>query len=140
MTAPWRLTVVAGEQCAPKRWTTTSQRLRQKRCFGPHCLMLGNAFTNKEELFTWAKNNNRDCSTSTALTEQAILHLAMQIHTTGTAQEASGLLFSVVLLDVNEPDVAATTRMVIDARWRVALVGVENLHAQIVLYMEIVDG
>ncbi|BAS97129.1 Os06g0263000 [Oryza sativa Japonica Group] len=70
----------------------------------------------------------------------AVLHLAMQIHTTGTAQEASGLLFSVVLLDVNEPDVAATTRMVIDARWRVALVGVENLHAQIVLYMEIVDG
>lgn len=59
----------------------------------------------------------------------AVLHLAMQIHTTGTAQEASGLLFSVVLLDVNEPDVAATTRMVIDARRRVALVGVENLHA-----------
>uniref|UniRef100_A0A0E0A7V8 Uncharacterized protein n=1 Tax=Oryza glumipatula TaxID=40148 RepID=A0A0E0A7V8_9ORYZ len=65
MTAPWQLTVVAGEQCAPKRWTTTSQRLRQKRCFGPHCRMPGNAFTNKEELFTWAKNNNRDCSTPT---------------------------------------------------------------------------
>ncbi|EAZ00426.1 hypothetical protein OsI_22449 [Oryza sativa Indica Group] len=59
MTAPWRLTVVAGEQCAPERWTTASQRLRQRRCFGPRCRMPSNAFTNKEEVFTWAKNNNQ---------------------------------------------------------------------------------
>uniref|UniRef100_A0A0E0M736 Uncharacterized protein n=1 Tax=Oryza punctata TaxID=4537 RepID=A0A0E0M736_ORYPU len=57
--ALWRLTAVADERCAPKRRTTTSRWLRRRCCFGPRCRTLGNTFTNTEEVFTWAKSNNR---------------------------------------------------------------------------------
>uniref|UniRef100_A0A0E0KZK3 Uncharacterized protein n=1 Tax=Oryza punctata TaxID=4537 RepID=A0A0E0KZK3_ORYPU len=51
--------MVAGERCAPERRTTTSWWLRRRRCFGHPCWTSGSAFTSKEEVFTWAKSNNR---------------------------------------------------------------------------------
>uniref|UniRef100_A0A0E0K060 Uncharacterized protein n=1 Tax=Oryza punctata TaxID=4537 RepID=A0A0E0K060_ORYPU len=62
-TATWRLTVMAGERCAPERRRMTSWRLRRRLCFVPRCWMLGSTFTSKE-VFTWPRSTRGDCSTS----------------------------------------------------------------------------